>query len=635
MQFDPFVIPFNIGLNFILIYCIVRCIIWFRDLSRADKLRLQRGFFGYAFGQSLKEIFLESLIHRKILKTNLRLGYMHMSLAFGWFLLIFFGTLEADIFGTKHLNAPYKAIFFKFFNPTLGRTGFEHAYSFLMDLILAFILSGLLLAIIKRFSSRIVGMKKTTKLKLRDRIALTSLWLIFPSRLLAESFTSGTYGTGSFLTGTLGSWFASFLPAHQLAYPFWCLYSLSLGTFFILLPLTRYMHIPTELFLIFMRNSGIRTGDKSGSYSEVQAFTCSSCGICIDKCQLNFSAGIANVQSAYLMKGIRSNDDVFNIAHNCLMCGRCDQACPVGIELMPIRMIQRREGDGDKDMRSIWKGFLRSRQNPLPVKTPELPSFDYLPERKFRKADVLYFAGCMTHLTPGIKNSMQKILKAASENYYFIDEDGGVCCGRPLMLAGQDREARELINFNSEIIWKSGAHTLVTSCPICYKVFNESYHLGVEVLHHSQYIKRLIDEGTVRLKYSHKKVVYHNPCELGRGSGVYDEPVSVLTHVADLQRTDYDGKNSLCCGGSLANLKLESQERTKIAKDTVSELTKCKPDILATACPLCKKTLANATDTKVSDIAEIVAGEISEIQKKKSRISILNIKELADISWSE
>jgi Fe-S oxidoreductase len=554
MHFDPFVIPFNIGLYFILIYCVTRCIIWFRDLSRADKLRLQRGFFGSAFGQSIKEIFFESLIHRKILKTNFRLGYMHMSLAFGWFLLIFFGTVEADIFSQKHLNAPYKAIFFKFFNPTHGQTGIENVYSFLMDFILAFILSGLLLALIKRFSPKAVGMKRTTKLKLRDKIAMTSLWLIFPSRLLAESFTSGAYGTGSFLTGSLGSWLAAYLPAHQLAYSFWWLYSLSLGTFFVLLPLTRYMHIPMELFLIFMRNSGIRTGDKTSSFSEVQAYSCSSCGICIDKCQLSTSAGITDVQSAYLMKAVRSDDDVFNIAHNCLMCGRCDQACPVGIELTPMRMIQRREGEVEIDMRSIWKGYLRERQNPLPEKTQEQPSYSYLPETRFKKADVLYFAGCMTHLTPAIKNSMLKIFRTAGENYYFIDEEGGACCGRPLMLAGQDREARELINFNSEIIWKSGAHTLVTSCPICYKVFRESYHLGLEVLHHSQYIKRLIDEGSIRLNYSHRKVVYHNPCELGRGSGVYNEPLDVLAFVADLQRTGYDGENSLCCGGSIGNL---------------------------------------------------------------------------------
>jgi Fe-S oxidoreductase len=632
MQFDPFVIPFNIGLYFILIYVVTRSVIWFHDLSKPDKLRLQRGFFGLAFGLSLKEIFMESLIHRKILKTNLRLGYMHMSLAFGWFLLILFGTIEADIFGAKHLNAPYKAIFFRFFNPDHGRMGFEAAYGFLMDLILAFILSGLVLAVTKRFYSKVVGMKKTTRLKITDKIALTSLWLIFPSRLLAESFTSGAYGTGSFLTGSLGSWLATFLPAQQMAYPFWWLYSISLGTFFILLPITRYMHIPTELFLIFMRNSGIKTGDQTGTYSEVQTYSCSSCGICIDACQLNFSAGITNIQSAYLMKAIRNNDDVSGIADNCLMCGRCDQNCPVGIELSPLRMIQRRGGEAVYDIRNIYKGYFRSRQTIVSEKAIGSLNYNFLPEPDQKKADILYFAGCMTHLTPTIKNSMIKILDASGVKYNFMDEQGGVCCGRPLMLAGLDKEARELINFNSQMIWKSGAHTFVTSCPICYKVFKESYYLDVEVLHHTQFIKRLIDEGSVKMNFLHKKVVYHSPCELGRGSGIFDEPKDVLNHVSRLEKCNFEDENSLCCGGSLANMKISSQNKKKIAFDAVNELTKNTPDILATACPLCKKTFSAVTETRVADISEIVAEAlIIKPLKKISGSNITSIKELANI----
>lgn len=632
MQFDPFVIPFNIGLYFILFYVVFRCVIWFRGLSRPDKLRLQRGFFGNAFVLSLKEIFLESLIHKKILKTKLRLGYMHMSLAFGWFLLIFFGTIEADIFGVKHLNAPYKAIFFRYFYPEHGRMGFEAVYGFLMDLILAFILSGLILAISKRFYSKIVGMKKTTKLKITDKIALTSLWLIFPSRLLAESFTSGAYGNGSFLTGTLGSWLASFLPAQQMAYSFWLLYSLSLGTFFVLLPVTRYMHIPTELFLIFMRNCGIKTGDKAGTYTEVQTYSCSSCGICIDACQLNFSAGITNIQSAYLMKAIRNNDDVSEIANNCLLCGRCDQKCPVGIELSPIRMIQRRSGESENYFKNSYKGYFRKRLSNISEKSIGTLNYKFLPETNPEKADVLYFAGCMTHLTPAIKNSMVKILDASGVNYKFIDEQGGVCCGRPLMLAGMDKEARELINYNSQLIWKSGAHTLVTSCPICYKVFKESYYLDVEVLHHSQFIKSQIEEGSLKMNFLRNKVVYHTPCDLGRGSGVYDEPRFVLKHVSRLEKSKFEDENSLCCGGSLANAKLSSVKKHKIAQDTAAELTKGNPDILATACPLCKKTLSSATETRVADISEIVA-EALVVTSVKKNISkqVSSIRELANI----
>jgi Fe-S oxidoreductase len=632
MQFDPFVIPFDLGLYFILFYAVARSVIWFTELSRPDKLRLQRGFFGKAFGQSLKEIFLESLIHRKILKANFRLGYMHMSLAFGWFLLILFGTLEADIFGVSHLNPPYKAIFFRFFNPDHGKTFLESSYSFLMDLILAFILSGLILAVVKRFTSKAVGMNKTTRLKTLDKIALTSLWLIFPSRLIAESLTSGAYGTGSFLTGTLGSWLASFLPAKEAAYPFWWLYSLSLGTFFILLPLTRYLHIPTELFLIFMRNSGIRTGDKAGTYSEVEVHSCSSCGMCIDQCQLSFSAGINTIQSAYLMKAIRNNDEIYDSAHNCLLCGRCDQICPVGIELSPIRMIQRRAGESEIRYTNTWRGYFRSKQNHSVPKQSFKNTYDFLPESNPGKADVLYFAGCMTHLTPSIKNAMTRILDASGLNWLFIDEKGGVCCGRPLMLAGQDREARELINYNSQIIWKSGAHTLVTSCPICYKVFKDSYYLDVEVLHHSQFIKNCIDDRSVKLNFLHKRVTYHSPCELGRNSGVYNEPKDVLRHVAKFETTDFEDENSLCCGGSLGNVILSQAHKRSIASHVTAELTRQNPDYLATACPLCKKTLAAVTKSRVADISEIVAEAIvlPDPQKNSERYK-KPVRESADI----
>lgn len=632
MQFDPFVIPFNIGLYFIVVYVIARCVIWFRDLSRPDKLRLQRGFFGAAFALSIKDIFMESLLHRKIFKSNFRLGYMHMSLAFGWFLLIFFGTIEADFFGTKHLNAPYKAIFFRFFNHDHGQTAFEAGYGFLMDLILAFILSGLLLAIIKRMYSKIVGMKKTTRLKFTDRIALTSLWLIFPSRLLAESFTSGVYGTGSFLTGTLGNFFATFLPVNEMAYPFWWLYSLSLGTFFILLPLTRYMHIPTELFLIFMRNSGIRTGSKYGSFSEVQTYSCSSCGMCIDTCQLNYSAGITNIQSAYLMKSIRNSGNTSEIAHNCLLCGRCDQKCPVGIELSPVRMIHRRGIEVKNNKPAIYNKYFPQKKQ-LVSEYPESTSdYSFLIDNDPPKADVLYFAGCMTHLTPSIKTSMVKILDASGADYNFMDKDGGVCCGRPLMLAGQDKEARELINYNSQMIWKSGASTLVTSCPICYKVFKESYYLDVEVLHHSQYIKRLIDNGSLRLSFLRKNVVYHSPCELGRGSSIYDEPKEVLRHVSRLTKTNFEDASSLCCGGSLANMSLSAQNRRKIATEAAGALTQGNPDILATACPLCKKTFSGVSQTRVADIAEIVSEALILQPLTKIKNSYANIiKETAKI----
>ncbi|MEA1886760.1 MAG: (Fe-S)-binding protein [Bacteroidota bacterium] len=620
MQFDPFVIPFNIGLYFIVLYVVGTDIVWFRDLSRTDKLRLQRGFFGRPFVSSIREIFMESLIHRKIFRANPVLGYMHMSLAFGWFLLILMGTIEADIFGDTHLNPPYKAIFFRFFNPGHGEEGFAMFFSFIMDLILAFILSGLMIAIIKRFWSRIVGMKRTTRLKTLDKIALTSLWIIFPSRLLAESLTCGGAGSGSFLTGSLGSFFNGFLPASEMAYPFWWLYSLSLAVFFILLPRTRYMHIPSELFLIFLRNSGVRTGDQYGSYAEAQVYSCSSCGICLDRCQLNSSAGINNIQSAYFVKGLKRNDDVYDISLNCMMCGRCEAICPVGIELGALRMIQRRAGVAPEDMKSIWSGYMRERNQNIPYGSSNYNKvFSYLrPEIINQEPEVIFFAGCMTHLSPGITCSMERIFKAAGVNYRFMDKDGTVCCGRPLMLAGKDREARELIQHNSSTIWNSGAKILVTSCPICLRIFTESYHLDVEILHHTQYISRLIEEERLDLKFLNQTVVYHDPCELGRGLGIYDEPRKVLYHIAKYQRTDFEKEDALCCGGSLGNIKLDSRKKTAIATDSLKKLTSINSDYFITSCPLCKKTFKKTGKpdaTEIVDIAEIVVKAISDKPK--------------------
>ena len=621
MNFELFTLPFNLGLYFILIYSVVRITIWFRDLSRSDKLRLQRGFFGRPFMDSLREIFMESLLHRKIFRKNPVLGYMHMSLAFGWFLLIVFGTFEADFFGEKHLNPPSHAIFFRWFNPEHGAEGFARIYSIWMDLLLAFILSGLLLAVIKRFTPRLMGMKKTTKHTWTDRIALISLWLIFPSRLLAESFTCGAHGSGSFLTGNLGNALASFLPVADIAPWFWWLYSLSLGVFFFLLPISRYFHIPVELFLIFMRNSGIITGDRHSSYTEVQTHACSSCGICISTCQMSYAAGIHDIQSAYFIKGLRNDRDIAAITANCLMCGRCEEVCPVGIELGPMRLIERRQGErSDRTLKLKEKYSLMRRRSTIEKRPTQ--SYSYLVREEPEKADVLFFAGCMTHLTPAVIAAMKKIMDSAGVRYRFMDENGGVCCGRPLMLAGRDREARELINHNSDIIWKSGAQILVASCPICYKVFRESYYLEARVMHHSEFINLLIEEGSLRLGYLHKKVAYHDPCELGRGSGIYEEPRAVISYVAELQSSAQEANMSLCCGGSLGNLTLSSGKRAMIAADAVRTLTLCSPDELITACPLCKKTFVQVTKTKISDIAELVAAAIPapkrEIAKRRT-----------------
>ena len=190
METPPsFTLPFIIGLLFIISFLIVVSAIWIIGLSKTDKIRIIKGVPSGKTLQALGETFMEGLLHRKIFRKNPRLGYMHMSLAFGWFLLIVAGHLEA-IVHYRTLAFPFwKSIFFRFAEqiPLTGFTG--QFFAALTDFLLLLILSGVMLAYYKRFNSRLFGMKKTTKMKAGDRIALTALWLIFPLRLAAESVT--------------------------------------------------------------------------------------------------------------------------------------------------------------------------------------------------------------------------------------------------------------------------------------------------------------------------------------------------------------------------------------------------------------------------------------------------------------
>jgi Fe-S oxidoreductase len=129
-------------------------------------------------------------------------------------------------------------------------------------------------------------------------------------------------------------------------------------------------------------------------------------------------------------------------------------------------------------------------------------------------------------------------------------------------------------------------------------------------MHHSQYILELMENREINVELSDTKIVFHNPCELGRNSGVYDEPEAILNAVGRLQTTAYDGKASLCCGHGIAAEMLPYRKRRTIAEDAVAKLTACNPDVLVTACPACKKAFAETQKIEIKDLAELVAEQL-------------------------
>ncbi len=622
--YSNFVIPFVVGISFMLIWLTAGLIRLLAKIPAKDRRRLWKSLFIPKIAlKNIKDLFCDCLFHTKIWKRKPLLGYMHSAIAFGWFMLIVLGHLEVALFVPKHLawteGGLFYPIFYRFFvwiNP--GHVSLRGwFFFFLMDFFLLYVLTGVGMAIFKRFRSIVLGMRHTTKPSLADRIALYSLWLIFPLRLLAESFTADLSG-GSFLTIPVNHLWHLIFGDKLFFMPVWWAYSICLGLFFAAMPFSRYMHILTEVLWILLRNAGLKPSHPRKGVAEAEIYACSSCGLCLDACPMNVQKKNLKYSSVYFIRFLRRHNEkkINDIAEKCLMCDKCHALCPVGVDAPALRRAQRATVNNSlvydySYLKSCQSASAISGSLNAGVSETMVPS----------APEVMYFAGCMTHLTPRIIKSVEKVFKAASVNYVFADRDGGICCGRPLMLAGKTSAAQETIAANKKMILESGCRTLVLSCPICYKIFKEEYGLkDIEVLHYTQYIKRLVDEGRLKLNAGGESIVYHDPCELGRGCGVYAEPRNVLSQVGTLVKAGKEGDESVCCGGSLGSLTLDARDRAKITESSLANLVVNKPQTIVTACPLCLMTFsgpaldavnAEGNPVKVNDFAEVVLRSIS------------------------
>ena len=602
--YSNFVIPFMLGMLFVLSWCIIGAIRVIMELSAEDRKKFFLSLLNpKIMAKNIKDWFCDCLFHVKLWKRNKLLGYMHSSIAFGWFMIIVIGHIEVFLYTPERMHQVWYPIFFRYFVAVTENTMKGSFFFFLMDFFLLVILSGIILAITKRIRSRLFGMRRTTRPSLTDTIGLYALWSIFPLRLLAEGFTADISG-GSFLTKSLNDVLHFFFSDQMNMLPTWWAYSMALCVFMCVLPFSRYMHIPAEILLIPMRNAGIPIRHSRKGISRLQVYSCPSCGVCIDACPMSTVKANTRDTTVYLNRQIKRYNErrIEEISDKCLLCGKCTAVCPVGVQGDRLRIAQRsiRKYNISQDYSNIDTNSLKNQLNNFVTTENNLVL-------NTNNQKVLYFAGCMTSLTPMIMKSMTSLLKKAGVNYGIMDKDGGICCGRPMLMAGRIDQAMELVAKNTEIIKESGADILLLSCPICYKIFKEKYALeGIEILHHTEYIDRLIKEGRLKVRKSEKSYVYHDPCELGRGCGIYDQPRNVVSSAGELVEAEKNGKESICCGGSLGSLTLSFDKRKALTENALKNLTIASPDEVITACPLCRSTFNRYSQTPVRDIAELI-----------------------------
>ena len=588
--FHPFVLPFLAGMIFVLGYCVYGIVRILFQLSGEDRKKFLVSLVTpKTFVKNIRDIFCDCLLHVKLWKRNRLLGYMHSSIAFGWFMIILLGHIEVMLFLPERIHLFYYPIFFNFFVAEADSTIQGSLLFFLMDFFLLVILSGIGLAMVKRVRSRLFGMRRTPRPSLLNQIGLYSLWAIFPLRLLAESFTAHISG-GSFLTIPANWVFRQFLGNDLNMLPTWWAYSIALGVFMSVLPFTRYMHIPAEMMLIPMRNAGLKVRNARKGFARVQVYSCPNCGVCIDACPMSVDKANLKDCTVYLTRQLRRGNErrIAEIGDKCLLCGKCEAVCQVGVEGPKLRVLNRAER----------KYAVKADYSDIPTGTLAGAAAG---------GKVLYYSGCMSQLVPSIGRSMESLFRKAGVDFCWMDRDGGVCCGRPMLTAGRLEEAREIVRKNSEIILSSGADTMVVSCPICYKMFTEEYSLpGIRVVHYVHYMEELLEQGRLVPRRGDLCYVYHDPCELGRGCGIYEEPRRLLGRLSSIAEAEKNRVESVCCGGSLGSLSLSFAKREKITRAALDNLYTSKADAIATACPLCTATFARYADRPVRDLAEIV-----------------------------
>ncbi len=528
---------------------------------------------------------MESLLHRKLFKTNILLGLMHTAFAFGWFLLIVIGKVETHIFTQSWINPVWVPIFLRrgeLFTDSLVTKLFANS----MDFILMLILLALIVAIGKRFFSKSVGMKRTTQHDVRDRLAMSFLWAIFPLRFLAESGQASISNNGGFLTQSASNFLFAAPLSQSTADLIWWSYSIALGGFFIFLPYSRYLHIPAEIVLIFARNLLSNNEFHHPVLRQLENNSCSRCGVCIDVCAQRIVNPADKNQSVYLLRSLRrrrfKKDANFELAFNCLQCNKCSSACPVGINLMPHR------------------NHARGHYSITSAKQPD--SLKAVDIQKSASVDVLYFEGCMGRLNHRTGKAMEQVFDKLNMSYLKLD-DLVSCCGRGAQLLSDKRNIKDVIALNSDIINRSNAKMLVTSCPICYKSFKENYSLKMVVMHHSQLIAKNYNRLSTSSIYA-GKAHYHTPCELGKWSDVEGVSTEIEKRLSFKLASNGVQKESFCCGGSIGNLTIDSDSRKAIGKLEIGRAIDKEAEVVVTSCPLCKRSLSKLTSLQVVDIAE-------------------------------
>lgn len=359
-------------------------------------------------------------------------------------------------------------------------------------------------------------------------------------------------------------------------------------------------------------------------------YRCNKCGFCQASCpfyqftreEWANARGRLRLIKEVLEGRLAASDKYSDRLYRCFMCGACSATCPSGVPAEEI-FLKTREDLAlrgflplplqDLGLRIASTGNISGEESSLRLSWAQNLDF---PIRRNGRPDVVYFVGCVSSLFPqayGLPQSMVYLMERENVNYSVLGEEE-VCCGYPLLINGQVEMAKEMARRNLSKVKETGARILLTTCPSCYRMWKKFYpellgeETGLNIIHSVQWLA----EAGFSFKPFEEKLTYHDPCDLGRGCGIYEEPRAFLRSIpgVNLVEMPLTKGEALCCGGGGNVESFDPLTGEEVAKMRLDQARLTGAGLVITACPQCRRTLSKAargTGLKVMDIVELGA----------------------------
>jgi len=355
---------------------------------------------------------------------------------------------------------------------------------------------------------------------------------------------------------------------------------------------------------------------------------CFQCGLCDTVCPWNrvrnFSMRKIVREATFGLTEIESED-----IWRCTTCGRCPQRCPRDVRQIDSGIALRRLATQYQvfppsvtPVRTA-RGSLVGEGNPLSEERKNRAKWaEGLSVQPFtEEMEILYFPGCYLSYDPRLKKvakATATILKKAGVDFGILGEKEN-CCGESIRKTGDEEVFRRLAKENIKTFIDNGVKRILVSSPHCYHTFKNEYpefRVNFDVVHISQYLLELVNEGRLKLEKDYpKRITYHDPCYLGRHNGIFDEPREVLKKISGLELNEMiDSRlDSLCCGGGGGRVWMETEKGERFSDLRIEQALEVGAEVLATSCPYCitmledsRLTMDVAERIEIKDITEII-----------------------------